>query len=110
MSVHFAAMHEKNTWRKHSGHKTLEAAMSGMDGAENLLRGLKRVGRDMRELYGAVHAVFVWDDTMQMVNVLRLAPGSNYDIEQVQVPVELLAGFKREQGPSLVQIDNWFRQ
>nr|WP_141661888.1 HNH endonuclease [Burkholderia ambifaria] len=109
MSIQFAAVHEKNTWRRHSGHQTLEAAISGRDGAENLLRGFERVGRDMHKAYGVVHAVFVWDDTEQMADALRLAPGSSHDIERVKVRVELVELFQVRHGPSLAQIDEWFR-
>ncbi|KVR13842.1 hypothetical protein WK11_29595 [Burkholderia ubonensis] len=108
MVIHFAAVHEKNTWRKHSVHQTLEAAISGRDGAENLLRGFERVGRNMRKAYGEVYAVFVWDDTMQMADALRLVPGSSHDIERVKVTVELIELYQRKHGPSLAQIDEWF--
>lgn len=107
MGVYFAAVHEKNAWRKHSVHSSLEAATTGADGAENLLRGLKRVGEKLAK-YGTVYAVFVWDDTMHKASALRLVPGSSYDIERTQVPVELLEDFKAKHGPSLTQIDGWF--
>lgn len=107
MGVHFAAVHEKNTWRKHSSHASVEAATTGNDGAENLLRNLKRV-RDKRAKYGAVYAVFVWDDTMLEATALRLIPGSSSDIERTPVAVKLLRTFKAKDRPSLSQIDDWF--
>jgi len=107
MRVHFAAVHEQNTWRKHSNHSSLEKATSGPDGAENLLRGLDRVGKKLAK-YGPVYAVFVWDDTMDKASALRLVPGSSCDIERTQVPVKLLEDFEAKHGPSLSQIDGWF--
>lgn len=38
----------------------------------------------------------------------RLKPGSDDDIECVRVPVALLERFKRNAGPSLTQIVQWF--
>jgi hypothetical protein len=108
MGVHYAAVQEKNTWRKHSGHESLATATTGPDGAENLLRGHGRVGREMRKKYGHVFAVFLWEDDKETAVALRLVPGSATDIERTQLPVELLAQFNKRHGPSLKQIDDWF--
>lgn len=108
----FAAVHEKKRWRKAS-HSTREAAISGPDGAENLLRGQKRVGKKSRdEEYGPAIAVFVWnkntiDEFTATATAMRLVPGSAGEVERVWVPISLLKGFKKN-GPSLAQIDEWF--
>lgn len=107
MAIHFAAVHERNSWRKHSIHKTLDAAISGPDGAERLLRKAGRVAK-MQDTYGAVHAVFVWDDTMQQAKGFRLARGSTQEIEHAEVLVELLERFDKGSGPSSAQIERWF--
>jgi len=107
MNIQFAAVHELNSWRKHSKHQTLEAATIGEDGAENLLRNLNRAPV-MRAKYGPVHAVFVWDEKEPQANAFRLKPGSSWDIEHALVSLALLKAFKRSAGPSLAQIDRWF--
>ena len=106
-SVHFAAVHERNSWRTHTIHRSVETATSGPDGAENLLRRLKRVS-GMWAQHGPVLAVLVWVDAMQMATALRLASGSSTEIERVAVPVSLLESFTSHNGPTQQQIDGWF--
>jgi hypothetical protein len=107
MSIRFAAVHERNSWRIHSQHKSLAAAMTGRDGAENLLLNRQRAP-DKKADFGPVHAVFVWDDDQANAVAFRLKPGTDNEIERVCVPVALLASFKRNAGPSLAQIAQWF--
>jgi len=52
--------------------------------------------------------VFVWDDDQTDALAFRLKPGRNDDIEPVWVPVALLRVFKRNAGPPLAQIAQWF--
>lgn len=33
MAINFAAVHVRNSWRKHARHETVEAATAGHDGA-----------------------------------------------------------------------------
>lgn len=111
----FAAVHEKNSWRK-ATHTSRETAISGRDGAENLLRNRKRVGEKASDKEnGPASAVFVWDtrttdDTNANATGMRLVPGSAHDIEQVSVPVSQLLGFSASDGPSLAQIKAWFEK
>lgn len=107
MSIRFAAVHERNSWRTHTRHSTLAAATTGKDGAENLLRHRGR-SSERTTSNGPVHAVFVWDEDQTDAMALRLKPGSDDDIERVRVPVAALAPFKRNAGPSLAQIAQWF--
>lgn len=74
MSVNFAAVHERRSWRKHRIHQSLDAAIDGNDGAKNLLRQTGRVS-DMWQKYGAVQCVFVWEDQAQTGYAFRLAAG-----------------------------------
>ena len=107
MSIRFAAVHERNSWRTHSQHTSLVAATTGRDGAENLLLNRQRAP-DRKADFGPVHAVFVWADDQADAMAFRLKPGSDSDIERVLVPMALLAPFKRSAGPSLAQIGQWF--
>lgn len=107
MSIRFAAVHEWNSWRMHSQHKSFAAATTGRDGAENLLLNRQRAP-DRKADFGPVHAVFVWDDDQADAVAFRLKPGTDDDIERVRVPVARLASFKRNAGPSLAQIAQWF--
>jgi hypothetical protein len=107
MSIQFAAVHERNSWRRHSQHQTLEAATTGEDGAENLLLNHNRAPA-MQAKHGPAHAVFVWDDSEQQAVAFRLKPGSSFELERALVPVDMLERFKRYAGPSPVQIAQWF--
>lgn len=107
MSIRFAAVHERNSWRTHSQHTSLAAATTGRDGAENLLLNRRRAPGKTAD-FGPVHAVFVWADNQADAMAFRLKPGSDDDIERVRVPVALLEPFKRNAGPSLTQIVQWF--
>ena len=107
MTVQFAAVHERNSWRKHAHHKSFEAAAFGEDGAVNLLRNFKRA-KKMSSKYGAALAAFVWNDDDQHAHAFRLKPGTGSEIECVLVSVDLLRSFQRRSGPSLLQIKHWF--
>ncbi|WP_418132204.1 HNH endonuclease (plasmid) [Variovorax sp. 375MFSha3.1] len=107
MGIQFAAVHERNGWRQHPKHTTLEKAISGKDGAKNLLRNLGRAP-DRIASHGQVRAVFVWDDDEEEAHGFRLKPGDSLGIEHVRLPVLLLSGFKPGDGPSPMQIEAWF--
>lgn len=107
MSIQFASVHERNSWRKHSKHTKLELAYSGPDGAENLLFNRNRAYK-MWDTHGPVHSVFVWEDTGQYGVAFRLNPSNRLAIEQVSVPVAELEKFRHRNGPSLQQIEHWF--
>jgi hypothetical protein len=107
MKIHFAAVHERNSWRSHSKHKTLQVATCGRDGAENLLRNHSRAP-DRLAKHGAAHAVFLWAEGELQAVAFRLKPGGSSEIERVLVPVSMLKSFKRDAGPSTVQIAQWF--
>lgn len=109
MAIQFAAVHDRNTWRKHSKHETLDAATSGKDGAVNLLLNLHRASA-MQEKHGRARAVVVWDEDASHAHAFRLIPKSNTEVERVRIPVEWVSQFKLKSGPSLSQIDEWFAE
>ena len=109
MAIQFAAVHARNSWRKHSKHETLDAATSGKDGAVNLLLNLHRAPA-MHEKHGRAHAVVVWDENASHAHAFRLVPKSSTEIERVRIPVEWVSQFKLNAGPSLIQIDEWFAE
>lgn len=107
MRIRFAAVHEQNSWRAHAGHTSVEAAITGRDGAENLLRNRQRAA-DRTANVGPAYAVFVWDADLTDAAAFRIKPDSYDEIERVSLPVSLLATFKRNSGPSHELIDHWF--
>lgn len=107
MGIQFAAVHERSGWRQHSMHGTFEAATTGIDGAENLLRNLGR-SRDRIAKHGQVHAVFVWDEDEEHAHGFRRWPGENSKIEHVLIPLQFLSRFERNACPSHAQIEAWF--
>lgn len=91
-------------------HEALEAALSGRDGAENLLRNVGRVAA-MNRRYGPVSVVLVWKEMDTHAVAMRLRPGSMNTIDRVEVPVTALAQFKRKiAGPLPEQIVQWFTE
>ncbi len=109
MAIQFAAVHEGNSWRKHSQHKTLDAATSGQDGAVNLLLNLHRAPV-MQEKHGRALAVVVWDEDASHAHAFRLSPKNSTEVECVRIPVEWVSDFKTNAGPSSNQIDTWFAE
>lgn len=107
MTIKFAAVHPLNSWRPVHNHMSLTQAMTGKDGAENLLWNLGRA-RFKTDLYGFAHAVFVWDADASDAVAFRLRPGSDTEIERVRMPVDVLTRFKRKLGPSEMDIEQWF--
>jgi len=61
----------------------------------------------MRDAYGPVHAVFVWEDSMPQATAFRLRSGSSNEIESVKIDAAGL-NFKKGNGPSLQQIEALF--
>lgn len=107
MRIRFAAVHAHNSWRAHAGHSSLAAAITGRDGAENLLKNRLRAVDRTADI-GPAHAVFVWDVNLTDATALRIKPGSYDEIERMSLPANLLASFEPNAGPSLEQIDQWF--
>lgn len=107
MTIQFAAVHTRNSWRKHATHDTWANATTGPKGAEYLLRNLG-AGKKMQEMYGTAYAVFVWNENDAEAVAFRLKPGSDHAIERTRVAVHLLERFKKDAGPSSTQIDQWF--
>ena len=92
MSVNFAAVHDRNPWRKHQIHQSLTAAIDGKDGVRSLLLRRGRVA-DMWRKYGALRCVFAWDDQADFAEAFRLDPGSGNDVQSVQVAVDRVLQF-----------------
>jgi hypothetical protein len=108
MAIHFAAVHARKPWRKHSIHKTLFAAISGPDGARNLLRRIGRVGRKWDE-YGDVKCVFVWDDEGSTAHALRLNKDGAGAIEEAIISVDAVLRFNKSRQCTDADIDSCFR-
>lgn len=89
-------------------HKTLESALSGRDGAENLLRNIGRVA-EMNQRYGLASTVLVWKEMETYAVAMRLRPGCAHELDRVQIPITVLTRFKgKVAGPSPEQIMQWF--
>lgn len=106
LRVHYAAVHERNRWRRIARHDTLENATTGPRGAEYLLLN-KGTAADRHARHGDAHAAFVWLEGRDQAFAYRLRPGTA-EIERALVPVHHLGGFKPQNGPSLDLIGQWF--
>ena len=108
MTIKYRAVHAKNTWRKVNSHRSLDSAISGNDGARNLLLRRGRVGKKWED-YGAVRCVFVWEEGSGQGMALRLQPGSTTDVQTATVPVHKLDEWDQKGGCPDREIDGCFR-
>lgn len=108
MSINFAAVHERKSWRKHRIHQTLHAAVDGNDGAKNLLRRIGRVAGMWRK-YGDVKCVFVWEDGAMSGQAFRLAVSGNNAIESATLGVGHILKFDTQKGCNQQEIADCFR-
>ena len=108
MTIKYRAVHAKNTWRKVSSHRSIDSAISGNDGARNLLLRKGRVGKKWED-YGAVRCVFVWEDGSASGTVLRLKPGSTTEVQTANVPVHQLEEWEQLGGCGEREIDGCFQ-
>jgi hypothetical protein len=89
--IYYRAVHTKTLWRKVNTHRSLEAAVSGKDGAAALFAGKVRINY---EKHGAPLYVAVWQEGAQY-GVL-VAPGPGGGVRKVTVPVNVLTEFERQ--------------
>ena len=108
MTIKYRAVHAHNTWRMVNRHRSLDSAISGNDGARNLLLRKGRVGKKWDD-YGPVRRVFVWEEGGAKGTALRLKPGSTTDIQSAALPAHKLEGWDRKGGCSDRDIDECFR-
>lgn len=108
MTIKYRAVHAQKTWRKVNSHRSLDSAVSGNDGARNLLLRKGRVGRKWDD-YGAVSCVFAWEEGRDQGTALRLRPGSTTEIQAATVPVHKLEEWDGKGGCSDLDIDACFR-
>lgn len=97
MVINFAAVHDRNLWRKHSIHHSLDAAVNGKDGAKNLLLKLGRV-RDMWRKHGDVSCVFVWEDGAVAGQAFRLDPERGGVVQSREIPIDKILSFQANRG------------
>ena len=103
----YRAVHAHNTWRKVNSHRSLDSAISGNDGARNLLLRKGRVGKKWDD-YGAVRGVFVWEEGGTQGPALRLQPGSSNKIQAAVIPAYTLEEWDRMGGCTDLEIENCF--
>lgn len=108
MPINFAAVHDRNSWRKHRIHRSLHAAIDGNDGAKNLLLRIGRVA-SMWQKYGPVQCVFVWEDNAQTGYAFRLAVNGSGAIDFAEPALDLILQFNARKGGSLQEIDDFFQ-
>lgn len=107
MSVNFAAVHDRNPWRKHNIHQTLFAATEGKDGAKNLLLRMGRIAA-MWKKYGDVRCVFVWEDDAEFGQVFRIDPARNGAVQSVTVSIDRILRFHKNRECSAHEINKCF--
>ncbi|MPS93159.1 HNH endonuclease [Comamonas sp.] len=119
MNWRFAAVHEYNSWRLAS-FESQDNAITGSKGAHKLLSEGRWGTPLKRKEEGLALAVLVWktspkgldatplEEDTSSATVIRPVPGAKKHFEEVVVPIEQIKSFKKLNGPTPAQIDDWF--
>ncbi len=106
--INFVAVHDRSSWRKHTRHQSLTAAIHEKDGAKALLSRVGRVAI-MWEKYGDVRCVFVWTDGASSGEIFQLSPDKSR-ILSAKVEINKIKSFDRNKECTLQEIADCFSQ
>jgi hypothetical protein len=104
-SIAYRAIHTKNAWRKVDSHRTLDAAINGMDGAAGLFAGKVRISY---QTHGDPLYVLVWERGAPEGYVIKPDPALPKGIRYITVPTETLLAFERREQVSQRELEALF--
>lgn len=90
-SVNYRAVHTKSAWRIARGHKSLENAIYGKDGAAGLFARKVRIDY---EKHGAPLYVFIWQSGCSTGFVVTSNSATTAGITVTELPVATIEGFE----------------
>lgn len=91
VSINYRAVHARTAWRKAFNHKSLEAAIRGVNGAAGLFSGRARIDY---AAHGQPRYVLVWESGSEIGHVVRPRAGGG-ELVIINVPVGELIEFER---------------
>jgi hypothetical protein len=104
--VNYRAVHAKSAWRIARGHKSMENAIYGKDGAAGLFAGRVRIDY---ERHGAPLYVIVWQSGRSTGFVVTSSSASSTGIAVAELPVTAIEGFEALGGASTETLAQFFR-
>jgi hypothetical protein len=97
LPLNYRAVHTKSAWRTARGHKSLENAIYGKDGAAGLFAGKVRIDY---ERHGAPLYVVIWQSGCSTGFVVAPSSASSSGIAVAELPVAAIEGFEAQGGVS----------
>lgn len=95
--VNYRAVHTKSAWRIARGHKSMENAIYGKDGAAGLFAGRVRIDY---ERHGAPLYVIVWQSGRSTGFVIKSDTSSSTGIMTAELPMALIETLEAQGGAS----------
>jgi hypothetical protein len=106
MTVNYRAVHTKSAWRIARGHKSLENAIYGKDGAAGLFAGKVRIDY---ERHGAPLYVVIWQSGCSTGFVVTSSSASSTGIAVAELPVAAIEAFEAQGGASTEVLARYFQ-
>ena len=101
----YRAIHAKTTWRTVNSHRSVEAALSGKDGAVALFAGKARIDY---EKHGDPRYVLAWEQGASEGFAARPDATAGGGLELVRVPIHVIEGFERRRQASERELQELF--
>jgi hypothetical protein len=105
--VNYRAVHTKSLWRKVGTHQSLDAAISGKDGAAALFARKARIDY---ERHGDPRYVIVWERGASSGFVIRHDANSPGDMEQAPIPLGDIDAFESRGQASDYELAKYFQK
>ncbi len=105
VKVFYRAVHAKTRWRPARGHKSLDSAIYGTNGAAALFAG--RVRTDYA-LHGKPLFALIWQDGDQKGVIIRPSPTLPHGIELKEIPISDIEQLEDSQGPDRIDLNSYF--
>lgn len=104
--MNYRAVHTKSAWRIARGHKSLENAIYGKDGAAGLFARKVRIDY---EKHGAPLYVVIWQSGSPTGFVVTSRSLSSTDMTIAELPIAVIEGFEARGGISIEVLADLFR-
>ena len=100
--INYRAIHSRTAWRKAYNHKSLDAAVNGINGAAGLFAGKARIDYGK---HGEPRYVVVWATGQETGYLVRPVPGSQSEFSVMSVPAAVLLEFDTRGGADVSWIE-----
>lgn len=103
--VNYRAVHTKSPWRKARGHKSMESAIYGKDGAAGLFAGKVRIDY---ERHGTPLYVVVWQSGRSTGFLVKSDSSSSTGITTAELPLPMIEAWEAQGGASAEVLARFF--